>query len=79
MDLGKIKDTHRNKICLIGGIKNDVICYGNPEDVRNEVKRVISIAGKGGGYIPALGSGDYRNEMPLENIMAVIKTIKEYK
>jgi len=79
MDLKEIKKRYGKNICLLGGINNDVLCNGTPEMVEKEVKRVIDIAGPGGGFIPASDSGDFRNEMPLENVLAAVEAIKKYK
>jgi uroporphyrinogen-III decarboxylase len=79
MDLKKIKDRYGKNICLLGGINNDILCNGTPEDVSKEVKRVIDIAAPEGGFIPASDSGDFRNEMPLENVLAAVETIKKYR
>jgi uroporphyrinogen decarboxylase len=78
MDLKEIKDKYGKEICLFGGINNDILCGGDLESVENEVKRVINIAAPGGGFIPACDSGDYRNEMPIENILKTIESIKKY-
>lgn len=79
MDLFEIKKKYGKRICLVGGISNSVLCDGNPEEVKKEVKRALDIASPGGGYIPCSDSGDLRDEMPLENIEAMIETIKNYR
>jgi uroporphyrinogen decarboxylase len=79
MDLKRIKDKYGKNICLLGGINNDILCNGTVEEVAKEVKRVIDIAASNGGFIPASDSGDFRNEMPLENILMTVETIKKYR
>lgn len=79
MDLKRIKDKYGKNICLLGGINNDILCNGTVESVAKEVKRVIDIAACNGGFIPASDSGDFRNEMPLDNILMTIETIKKYR
>lgn len=79
MDLKEIKAKYGNKICLIGGINNDILCNGTKEAVEKEVKKVIEIGAHGGGFIPASDSGDFRNEMPLENMLTTVETIKKYR
>ena len=78
MSLENIKEKYGKKICILGGIKNDVLCYGSTADVEKEVKNVIKIASSGGGYIPSSDSGDVRNEMPVENILAMFEAIRKY-
>ena len=79
MDLKKIKAKYGNKICPIGGINNNILCNGTTEDVSKEVKRVMEIIAADPGGIPASDSGDFRNEMPLENILTTVDTIKKYR
>ena len=76
MDLEKLKEDYGKKFCLIGGINHRVLVNGMPEDVKQEVMRTIEIASPGGGYIPSSDCGDWFDAMPLENIRAVIDTIK---
>jgi len=78
MDLSKIKEKYGKRICLIGGISNEVLSKGTVEDVVRETVRVIKIAAPGGGYIPTSDSGDLLDTMPMENIWAMINTIKKY-
>ncbi len=78
MDLEKLKENYGKKICLIGGINSRVLSNGTPEDVKKEVIRVMEIASPEGGYIPTSDCGDWSNAMPIENIWAVINTIKRY-
>jgi len=78
MNLEEIKINYGKKICLVGGINNKVLVNGTPEDVKQEVIRAIEIASPGGGYIPTSDCGDWSDAMPLENIWAVVNTIKQY-
>jgi len=76
MDLEKLQETYGKRICLVGGINNQVLTNGTPEEVKQEVIRAIEIASPGGGYIPTSDCGDWSNAMPLKNIWAAINTIK---
>ncbi len=78
MDLSKIKEKYGKRICLIGGISNEVLSKGTVEDVVRETLRAIKIAAPGSGYIPASDSGDLLDTMPIENIWAMINTVKKY-
>ena len=46
--------------------------------MRREVRRCVEILGKRGRYIIA-PSQEIMNEVPLENIMALVEAIKEYR
>jgi len=62
----------------VGGINNQVLTNGTPEDVKQEVIRAIEIASPGGGYVPTSDCGDWSDTMPLRNIWAVINTVKKF-
>ncbi|OHD57198.1 MAG: hypothetical protein A2096_17520 [Spirochaetes bacterium GWF1_41_5] len=51
--------------------------FGTPQQIRDEIRRLIDIAGKNGGLLLA-PTHVLEPEVPLENIAAVIKTIEEY-
>jgi len=78
MDLKEIKEKYGRKICLIGGVDNQVLSGSTPEDVEREVRKDLDIAAPGGGYIPSSDSGDLLDVMPLENIWAMIDLVKKY-
>lgn len=78
MDLSKIKGKYGKRICLIGGISNEVLSGGTVEDVVREITKAIKTAAPRGGYIPASDSGDLLDTMPIENIWAMINTVKKY-
>jgi uroporphyrinogen decarboxylase len=50
---------------------------GTPEEIKKEVKRRISILGKGGGYIVALAH-NIQDDTPVENIDAFFEAVMEY-
>jgi uroporphyrinogen decarboxylase len=50
---------------------------GTPEEIKKEVKRRISILGKGGGYIVA-PTHNIQDDTPVENIDAFFETVMEY-
>jgi uroporphyrinogen decarboxylase len=78
MSLKDIKNKYGKKICILGGINNDILCHGSIKDVENEIKKVIDIAANNGGFIPSSDSGDVRNEMPVQNILEMFKAIKKF-
>jgi uroporphyrinogen decarboxylase len=51
--------------------------FGSPEDVRREVEELITVLGKGGGYI--LGpSHAIQAGTPPENVMAMFDTAQNF-
>ena len=55
----------------------EVIPYGTPEDVVNEVKLRIQTVGPGGGLIIA-PSHNFQPDVPLENMLAFYQAAKEF-
>ena len=50
-DLDDVKRRVGDRICLFGGFNERVLSSENPDDVRDEVKRCLTAAAEGGGYI----------------------------
>jgi uroporphyrinogen decarboxylase len=51
MDIGKLKQRVRGKLCLWGGIWHEHIILGSVDDIRNDARYAFSTAAPGGGYI----------------------------
>jgi len=78
MDLKKIKDRYRGRLCPIGNINNKTtMVTGTPEDVRREALECLKIAAPGGGYILATDHS-LHDDIPIENIHAYIETAEKY-
>ncbi len=78
MDIGKMKNEYGSKVCLIGNIDLDhTLTLGTPEEVDNEVRERIAVAGKGGGYIISSGNS-LTNYCKTENVQAMAKAVKRY-
>ncbi len=77
-NLQELKSKYGEKIVFCGGIDTQrILPAGSPEDVRQEVKRVISELGPGGGYL--LGSvHTIMNDVPAENILAMVDAAVEF-
>ncbi len=78
MEPEKIKQKAGGALALWGGIDTHVVLpKGTREDIREEVKRKISILGEGGGYIL---SADHNIlvDIPPENLIAMFKAAAEY-
>lgn len=49
MDIAKIKETYGDRICLMGNVDlNYLLPFGEPEEVRKEVKKLVETAGPEG-------------------------------
>lgn len=49
MDIAKIKETYGDRICLMGNVDlNYLLPFGEPEEVREEVKKLVETAGPEG-------------------------------
>lgn len=78
MDLKAVKENWGNKLCLIGYVDVDLLSRGTPEEVKNQVKKNIEVAGYNGGY--CVGSGNSIPEyVKLENYRAMIEATMEYR
>lgn len=67
-------------ICFYGGVDlQQVLCNGTPQEVADEVKRLIDIFGKDGGYIIGPGHTYIQIDAPIENIMTMYETARTYQ
>jgi len=74
MDPGVLKAKWGDQLCFEGGVSvQTTLPFGSVDEVRCEVEHVVSVLGKGGGYI--LGpSHVIQGETPPENIVAMFET-----
>lgn len=78
MDVGRLKREFGDKLSFHGGIDiQRVLPYGSPDEVTEEVKRVLELAGPSGGYIIA-SSHNIQADTPPENILAMFKAAKQH-
>ena len=78
VDLAHLKATLGDKVCFMGGLDaSNVLNFGTPKDVEEEVKRCFKAAGYGGGYFTG-PSHDILN-MPWENVLAMRAAIEKYR
>jgi hypothetical protein len=75
-DMAKAKKLLGKKLCIGGNVPSGLILTGTAEEVRAYCKKVIDVAGKGGGYIMAFGTS--LDEGKPDTIHAMIDTTKEY-
>jgi hypothetical protein len=78
VDLAHLKETLEHRVCLIGGLdSSNILNFGTPKDVGEEVKRCIKIAAPGGGYF--VGPSHNILNMPWENVLALRAAIEKYR
>lgn len=77
MDIERLKRDYGDKLAFWGGISTQMtLPYGTPDEVREETRHIIKLMAKGGGYIlsPAQSIQD---DVPLENILAMLEVARE--
>jgi len=79
MDLGKLKADFGDKFFFNGAIdSHNVLIDGTTDFVRQKTKEVLDIMMPGGGYIAGASHDTILEETPLENVLAMFETIREY-
>ena len=79
MEPEKLKQQFGDRLTFHGGIdEQELLPHATPEKVRNEVEHLIEVVGKDGGYIVCPAHA-IQPDTPMENIMAIYETAKEYK
>lgn len=77
-NLGELKKRYGKNLSFCGAVDTyRVLPYGTPEQVRQEVRRVIDILGPGGGYLLA-AVHTILDEVPGENVLAMVDAALEY-
>ncbi len=74
-----LKETYGKDLVFFGGIDvQELLPYGTPQMIRDEVRRRIDILGKDGGFIVA-PAHNIQPDTSLENVFAFFDAVKEYK
>ena len=80
VDRGDVFEVHRavgHKFCLSGGIPNDLLAFGQPQDVRAYCKKVIEGVARDGGYVMD-ASAIMQDDTKVENLRAMTEFTREY-
>lgn len=80
VDKEDIFEAHKclgDKFCISGGIPNDLLAYGTPEEVKDYCRKVIDGVAKDGGYIMD-ASAIIQSDAKIENIKAMTDLTVEY-
>jgi len=76
MDIEFLKKEYGKDLIFFGGINTQVLPYITPEETKEMTRSAIRILGKGGGMIIAPAQ-EIMNDVPIENIKALVETIRE--
>ena len=78
MDIYRLKKDYGKRIAFYGGISTQrVLPYGTAEEVEAEARKVIEAMKENGGYITG-PSQEIQEDVPYENLCALIKTANQY-
>jgi uroporphyrinogen decarboxylase len=77
MEPAELKRNFGEHLVFQGGIDTQQVLRGRPQEVENEVKRVIDALAPGGGYLfgPA---HNITRDIPMENVLIMYKTALKY-
>ncbi len=78
MDLGEVKEKYGHRVCLVGNVDCAyTLTWGTLEEVREDVKRCIRQAARGGGYI-CMSSNSIHSAVKAENYVEMVKAVHDY-
>ena len=79
MDIFAVKKKYGDRISFHGGIGvQTTLPFGTPQQVRDTVRRTIDALSAGGGGYYCAPAHMIRPEVPWENVVAFVETVKEY-
>jgi hypothetical protein len=76
-DMAQAKKVLGGRFCLSGGVPNQLLAYGTPQEVRDFVKRLLDDYAGDGGFILDAGSV-ILDPARLENLRAMVETARDY-
>jgi uroporphyrinogen decarboxylase len=78
MDPATLKAKYGADLLMMGAIDSQKIIEGTPDSVRAQTRHILDIMMPGGGYI-ASPSHDYvLDETPVDNVVALYETVREF-
>ena len=76
MDPYEMKRRYGDRLSFFGGVSvQHLLPHGTPAEIRSEVRRMMDEVGRDGGFIVA-PSHDMPGDIPLENMLAFIETVR---
>lgn len=80
MEPAALKKDFGDRLLLNGAVdSHHVLIDGTPDFVREQTRKVLGIMAPGGGYVAGASHDYILEETPLENVLAMFDTIREYK
>ena len=80
MEPAGLKRDFGDRILLNGAIdSHHVLIDGTPESVREQTRGILDIMAPGGGYVAGASHDYILPETPLENVLAMFDTIREFR
>ena len=76
VDIYKAKKILGDTACFRGNVPITLLCIGTPQEVKEYVKELIDVVGKGGGLM--VDCGVWFDEAKHENVKAMVDFTKEY-
>jgi uroporphyrinogen decarboxylase len=77
-NIAEVKRRYGSRLAFCGGIDTQrILPRGSPEEVRQEVRRVVELLAPGGGYLLA-AVHTIMDEVPAENILAMVDAVEEF-
>ena len=76
VDMALAKSKLKDIACISGGFSTNLLQFGTPDQVKDEVKRLLDICAPGGGFIFETSSG--LSHVKRENVEAMFETVREY-
>jgi len=77
-NLAELKSRFGSALSFCGAVDTHrILPVGTPQEVRDEVKRVMSVMAPGGGYLVA-SVHSIMDEVPPENILAMVDAVEEF-
>ncbi|MHC4701245.1 MAG: uroporphyrinogen decarboxylase family protein [Planctomycetota bacterium] len=79
MDLRELKANFGDRILFNGAIdSHHVLIEGTAETVRTKTREVLDIMAPGGGYVAGASHDTILEETPVENVLAMFDTVRQY-
>jgi uroporphyrinogen decarboxylase len=78
MDIAETKRAFGDRACVLGNIDcAELLVFGSPDQVRENVKQTIAVAAPGGGYILSSSNSIHPGCKP-ENYLAMVEAARRY-
>lgn len=76
-DLAQSQRILGEKFCLSGGLPNDLLSFGTPDEVKECCRKILDTAARDGGYIMD-ASAIMQDEPKVENVRAMTEATRQY-